>query len=67
MSKDKKNQYQEWTKDELISEVNRLRRKKKFGLVWEQKNEIIIQECIDNYPTLVEEKSKKIGSIVPPE
>lgn len=62
MSKDKKNQYQEWTKDELISEVNRLRRKKKFGLVWEQKNEIIIQECIDKYPTLVEEKSKKITS-----
>lgn len=29
-----KNNYQDWTKEELIQEIKRLKKRKKYGLVW---------------------------------
>jgi len=62
MKKDKENQYKKWSHDELVNEIIRLQSKKKFGLVWDQKDENIIQDCVQNYPTLVEKKTKRINS-----
>jgi seryl-tRNA(Sec) selenium transferase len=31
-----KNNYQDWTKEDLIQEIKRLKKRKKYGLVWEE-------------------------------
>ena len=31
-----KNNYQDWTKEDLIQEIKRLKRRKKYGLVWDE-------------------------------
>ena len=52
--------YDEWTKEELISEIENLKRRKKYGLVWEAKDEDAVKELRDNYPYLEEDISKQI-------
>ena len=52
--------YNSWTKDELIKEISELRRKKKFGLVWEDKEEEAFQICNENIPVLEEVKELEI-------
>ena len=52
--------YDEWTKEELISEIENLKRRKKYGLVWEAKDEDAVKELRDNYPYLEEDLSKQI-------
>ena len=32
-----KNNYQNWSEEELIQEIERLKKRKKYGLVWEEK------------------------------
>lgn len=45
------------TKDELIAEIERLRRelkkKKKYGLVWEEKQEEVVEMCKNKLPILL--------------
>jgi len=31
-----KNNYQDWTKEDLIQEIKRLKKRKKYGLVWDE-------------------------------
>jgi adenine-specific DNA-methyltransferase len=55
-----KNSYQDWAKDELIAEIERLKKRKKFGLVWEPKEEKVVEECRVKLPVLREVKDKEI-------
>ena len=52
--------YEEWTKEELISEIENLKRRKEYGLVWEANDEDAVKELRDNYPYLEEDLSKQI-------
>lgn len=51
--------------EELLSEIARLKKelkkKKKYGLVWEEKKEDVVEMCKDKLPVLVEDKSKAIS------
>lgn len=48
------------SKEELIDLVRTLMMRKKFGLVWEDKPETVVQLCQDNLPVLEEVASKAI-------
>ena len=52
--------YNNWTKDQLIDEVDRLSKHKKYGLVWEDKPEDVVELCKTNIPVLKEIKSREI-------
>ena len=41
----KNNDYQNWSKEDLIKEVQRLKKRKKYGLVWEEKLEEVVEMC----------------------
>src|SRR3989344_5908876 len=56
----KKNNYQEWTKEELVAEIERLKKRKKYGLVWEDKPEDVVEMCKKKLPVLKEIKNKGI-------
>lgn len=51
--------------EELLSEIARLKKelkkKKKYGLVWEEKKEDVVEMCKEKLPVLVEDKSKAIN------
>lgn len=53
-------QLQNWSKDQLIAEVELLRKRKEYGLVWEPKLEDIAEQCKTKLPVLKEVKSKVI-------
>ncbi|MEO0131099.1 MAG: site-specific DNA-methyltransferase, partial [candidate division WOR-3 bacterium] len=55
-----KNNYQNWTKEELIKEIERLKKRKKYGLVWEDKPEDVVEMCKDKLPVVKEIKNKEI-------
>ena len=54
--------YNSWTKEELIKEVSELRRRQKFGLVWEDKDEEEVKRLNRELPILVEDYKKQICS-----
>jgi len=58
--KDKEN-----TTEELLEEIARLKKelkkKKKYGLVWEEKKEDVVEMCKEKLPVLIEDKSKAIN------
>lgn len=54
--------YHTWSKDELIQEIQKLEKRKKYGLVWEPKLEEVAELCKEKLPVLVEDKSKEISS-----
>ncbi len=45
---------------ELESEIKQLKSRKKFGLVWEDKPEDVVLQCVENVPVLKEVKNRKI-------
>lgn len=55
-----KENYQDWTKEELIKEIEQLKKRKKYGLVWEDKPEDVVELCKTKLPILKEVKSKEI-------
>ena len=55
-----KRDYQNWDRNELIDEIEALRRRKKYGLVWEDKPEDVVEQCKKELPVLEEVKSKEI-------
>ena len=57
----KKLQLQDWTKEQLVDEVARLRKRKKYGLVWEEKPEDVVEQCKTELPVLKEVKNKAIA------
>ncbi len=56
----KKTNYSDWPKEQLIAEVERLRKRKKYGLVWEPKKEDVVEQCKTELPVLKEVKNKAI-------
>jgi len=46
--------YDEYTKEQLLEEINKLTKQKKFGLVWEDKPENVVEQCKTNFPVLQE-------------
>ncbi len=57
--KSKKN-FSEYTKDELIKELQLLKKQKKYGLVWEDHKENVVEKCRTEAPILVSKKEKRI-------
>jgi adenine-specific DNA-methyltransferase len=55
-----KNNYQTWTKEELVAEIERLKKRKKYGLVWEDKPEDVVEMCKEKLPVVKEVKNKEI-------
>ena len=51
---------EEYTKDELIEIIQNLKRRKKFGLVWEEKPEEIVRLCETEIPVLEEVTKRAI-------
>lgn len=52
--------YHAWSKEELVREIERLRKRKKYGLVWEDKPEGVVEQCKKELPVLEELKEKEI-------
>ena len=55
-------QFQDWSKEELVAEVGRLRKRKKYGLVWEEKPENVVEQCKTELPVLKEVKNKAVST-----
>jgi len=55
-----KKDYKNWDKNDLIEEIEQLRRRKKYGLVWENKSEDVVEQCKTELPVLEEVKDKEI-------
>lgn len=56
------NQYENYTREQLIAEVEKLSKRKKYGLVWEEEKtkEQFEKEAEDKLPVLVEDKKREI-------
>ncbi|MDD5259480.1 MAG: site-specific DNA-methyltransferase [bacterium] len=54
-------QYGKWSKEELIAEMKRMKKRKKFGLVWEDKPEDVAELCKTKLPVLVDIEKKEIS------
>lgn len=55
-----KKDYTSWDRKELIREIDQLRKRKKYGLVWEDKPEGVVEQCKSELPVLEEVKNKEI-------
>jgi len=55
-----KKDYKNWDKNDLIKEIEQLRKRKKYGLVWEDKQEDVVERCKTELPILEEVKKKEI-------
>jgi len=58
----RKKDYSNYTKEELIAKITELEKRKKYGLVWdaERESEKVVQQCKKHLPVLKEVKSKAI-------
>lgn len=59
-----KKDYSNFTKEQLLSLIEKLEDKKKYGLVWDEERvpEKVVDECINNLPVLSEIKDKEIST-----
>jgi adenine-specific DNA-methyltransferase len=57
-----KKDYTNWDRKELIKEIDQLRKRKKYGLVWEDKPENVVEQCKTELPVLEEVKNKEINT-----
>ena len=55
-----KKDYPNWSKEELVRELKKVEKRKKYGIVWEDKPEQVALLCKEKLPVLIEEKSKEI-------
>lgn len=61
-SKMVKKDYTDWDRNDLIKEIEQLRKRKKYGLVWEDKLEDVVEQCKSELPVLEEVKNKEIST-----
>lgn len=54
--------FQNWSKDKLLHEYKELLKRKKFGIVWEDKVEEVAEECKTSLPVLKDEKAKSFST-----
>ncbi len=52
--------YQNWSKADLIKEIKQLKKRKKYGLVWEYKPEEVVEICKEKLPVVKEVKNIEI-------
>src|SRR3989338_3822545 len=52
--------YSVWSKEELIKKVKALEKRKKYGIVWEDKPEQVADLCKEKLPVLEEDKGREI-------
>ncbi len=57
-----KKDYSNWDRKDLINEIEQLRKRKKYGLVWEDKPEDVVEQCKNELPILEEVKDKEIST-----
>ena len=55
-----KNIFKDWSRDKILHEYKALLKRKKFGLVWENKPEDFAIQCKELLPVLQEDDSKQI-------
>src|SRR3989338_11166966 len=55
-----KKDYPNWSKEELIRELKKVEKRKKYGIVWEDKPEKVALLCKEKLPILAEDKGKEI-------
>ena len=53
------------SKEQLLEEIKKLKNQKKYGLVWEDKPEQVVEDCKHNFPVLTECAEKKIIASTP--
>lgn len=51
---------EELSKEQLLEEIKKLKRRKKYGLVWEDKPESVVERCKKEIPVLEESKGREI-------
>ena len=56
----KSKDYSQYSKERLIAELNKLKKQKKFGLVWEEKTEDVVEQCKKEAPILKHIKERTI-------
>jgi len=56
----KKKNYKNWSKEDLVKEIEKLKKRKKYGIVWERKEEKVVEQCKRELPILKEVKNKEI-------
>lgn len=49
-----------WTEKDFIREIKKLKKRKKFGIVWEEKPETVAELCKEKLPILKEKKAKEV-------
>jgi adenine-specific DNA-methyltransferase len=60
MKKIMKKDYKDWSEKELIKEIKKLEKRKKYGIVWENKPEEVAELCKEKLPILQEDNKKEI-------
>ncbi len=55
-----KTNYSGWSKDELIKELEKIGKRKKYGLVWDDKPEEVAEICKVKFPVLKEDVNREI-------
>lgn len=55
-----KKNYSDWSKEELVRELKKVEKIKKYGIVWEDKPEQVALLCKEKLPVLAEDKNKEI-------
>lgn len=55
-----KRNYSNWSKEELLRELDKLEKRKKYGVVWEEKSENVAELCKVKLPILEEVKKNEI-------
>ncbi|MFA7446396.1 MAG: site-specific DNA-methyltransferase [Flavobacteriaceae bacterium] len=53
--------YEDYTREQLLEEIKKLKKQKKFGLVWEEKTEEVVEQCKTNFPVLHEISERAIS------
>lgn len=56
----KKRDFSEWSKTELVREIKKIEKRKKYGIVWEDKPEKVATLCKEKLPILDEDAKKEI-------
>ena len=52
--------YTDWSREDLINEITKLRKTRRYGLVWDDNPEIEAERCKTELPVLVEKEDKQI-------
>lgn len=56
----KKRDFSDWSKTELVREIKKLEKRKKYGILWEDKPEKVATLCKEKLPILEEDSKKEV-------